>query len=177
MEFVSTRGGKSASFEEVLLGGLAPDGGLYLPREWPTFGASEVRAFASLTYAEAAVRVLSPFTAKTFSADELHTDACAAYASFSHAAVAPLVQLKPDVFLLELFHGPTLAFKDLALQFMARLFARALARRGQQATGIAAAFGGKGSSALAGLRGRPRGPGGGPPPKGPVSRVERRPTT
>src|SRR5690242_7296215 len=100
MEFISTRGGKSASFEEVLLGGLAPDGGLYLPRQWPAFGADEIRDFASLGYAEAAVRVLSPLTTDTFSADELRTDASSAYASFSHGAVAPLVQLEPDVFLL-----------------------------------------------------------------------------
>jgi threonine synthase len=155
MEFISTRGGKSASFEEVLLGGLAPDGGLYLPRQWPAFGADEIRDFASLGYAEAAVRVLSPLTTDTFSADELRTDASAAYAPFSHGAVAPLVQLEPDVFLLELFHGPTLAFKDLALQLMARLFARALARRGNYATIVAATSGDTGSAAISAFRGQP----------------------
>lgn len=177
MEFVSTRGGKSVSFEEVLLGGLAPDGGLYLPSEWPAFGANQVRDFGSLTYSEAAVRVLSPFTANIFSADELRADASAAYASFSHAAVAPLVQLEANVFLLELFHGPTLAFKDLALQLMARLFARALARRGSQATIIAATSGDTGSAAIAAFRGQPGVQVIVLHPKGRVSEMQRRQMT
>src|SRR5207237_600982 len=155
MDFISTRGGKSASFEEVLLGGLAPDGGRYVPREWPEFGATETRQLASLPYAEAAVRILSPFTSSHFSDDELRADASAAYGSFSHPAVAPLVQLEPDLFLLELFHGPTFAFKDLALQFMARLFVRALAKRGHRATIIAATSGDTGSAAIAAFRGQP----------------------
>src|SRR5438105_2107672 len=122
MDFVSTRGGHSAGFEQVLLGGPAPDGGLYLPREWPVLAVSEIRELASIPYAEAAVRVLSRFATGAFAEDELRADARAAYASYGHAATAPLVQLDSDLFLLKLFHGPTLAFKDLALQLMARLF-------------------------------------------------------
>ena len=155
MEFVSTRGGKGASFEDVLLGGPARDGGLFLPRQWPQFSLRDIGELASLPYSEAAVRILSPFTNGAFTADELRADAGAAYASFSHRAIAPLVQLAPDLFLLELFHGPTFAFKDLALQFMARLFARALQRRGRRATIIAATSGDTGSAAIAAFRGQP----------------------
>ncbi len=155
MEFVSTRGGGRASFEDVLLGGPAADGGLFLPADWPAFSFAEIRELASVSYAEAAVRILLPFASGTFSAEELRIDASSAYASFSHRAVAPLRQLAPDLFLLELFHGPTFAFKDLALQLMARLFARALARRGRQATIIAATSGDTGSAAIAAFRGQP----------------------
>jgi threonine synthase len=155
MEFVSTRGARGASFEDVLLGGPAPDGGLFLPRQWPKFPLREIGEMSSLPYAEAAVRILSPFATEMFTADELRADAAAAYGSFSHRAIAPLVQLAPDLFLLELFHGPTFAFKDLALQLMARLFARALQRRGRRATIIAATSGDTGSAAIAAFRGQP----------------------
>jgi threonine synthase len=121
--------------------------------------------------------VLSPFAETCFSDAELHAEFAAAYTAFSHSAVAPLVQLEPDVFLLELFHGPTLAFKDLALQFMARLFARALARRGQQATVIAATSGDTGSSAIAAFRGRPGVQVVVLHPKGRVSEMQRRQMT
>jgi threonine synthase len=155
MEFVSSRGGKSASFEDVLLGGPAADGGLYLPERWPVFAAADIGGMASLSYAETAARVLSPFCEDLFSPDELRADASAAYADFTHRAIAPLTQLAPGLFLLELFHGPTLAFKDLALQLMARLFARALARRQRRATIIAATSGDTGSAAIAAFRGQP----------------------
>jgi threonine synthase len=155
MEFVSTRGVKGASFEDVLLGGPAPDGGLFLPRQWPEFSLREIGEFASVPYPEAAVRILSPFAKDAFTADELRADADAAYAGFSHRAIAPLVQLAPDLFLLELFHGPTFAFKDLALQLMARFFARALQRRSRRATIIAATSGDTGSAAIAAFRGQP----------------------
>ena len=87
MEFVSTRGGKGASFEEVLLGGLAPDGGLYLPGEWPAFAAADIRQLASLPYADAAVRVLSPFAEACFSDAELHAEFAAAYTEIGRAHV------------------------------------------------------------------------------------------
>jgi len=155
MEFVSTRGVPKASFEDVLLGGPAPDGGLYLPERWPVFSLPQIREMASLPYADAATRVLAPFTAGYFTGEELHADAQAAYATFRHAAVAPLNQLAPDLFLLELFHGPTLAFKDIALQLMSRLFARALARSKRRATVIAATSGDTGSAAIAAFCGQP----------------------
>jgi threonine synthase len=155
MEFVSTRGGRGASFEDVLLGGPAPDGGLFLPRQWPEFSLHQIGEFASVPYPEAAVRILSPFAKDCFTAEELRADADAAYAGFSHRAIAPLVQLAPDLFLFELFHGPTFAFKDLALQLMARLFARSLQRRGRRVTIIAATSGDTGSAAIAAFRGQP----------------------
>src|ERR1700684_3891 len=125
MEYVSTRGGPSAGFADVLLGGPAPDGGLYLPQHWPVFSQSTIGDFAALAYPKAALRVMRPFIGDIFTHDELHADVEAAYACFSHPAIAPLVQLAPNLFLLELFHGPTLAFKDIAMQLMGRLFARA----------------------------------------------------
>ena len=155
MEFVSTRGGPKASFEDVLLGGPAPDGGLYLPEHWPVFASPQIREMASAPYADVATRVLGPFAEGYFTGEELHADAEAAYATFRHRAVAPLRQLAPDLFLLELFHGPTLAFKDVALQLMSRLFARALARRKGRATVIAATSGDTGSAAIAAFCGQP----------------------
>ncbi len=155
MEFVSTRGGQRVSFEAVLLGGPAPDGGLYLPEHWPVFTSPQIREMASLPYAEVAARVLATFAEEYFTAEELHADAEAAYATFCHRAIAPLRQLAPDLFLLELFHGPTLAFKDIALQLMSRLFARALARRNRRATVIAATSGDTGSAAIAAFCGQP----------------------
>jgi threonine synthase len=155
MDFVSTRGGPKASFGDVLLGGPAANGGLYLPERWPVFSLPEIREMASVPYAEVATRVLAPFAAGYFTDQELHADAEAAYAKFRHRAVAPLKQLAPDLFLLELFHGPTLAFKDIALQLMARLFARALAQRKRRATVIAATSGDTGSAAIAAFCGQP----------------------
>lgn len=155
MEFLSTRGGRRASFEDVLLGGPAPDGGLYLPEHWPVFTPPQIREMASLPYANVATQVLLPFAAGYLTDDELHADAETAYATFRHRAVAPLKQLAPDLFLLELFHGPTLAFKDIALQLMARLFARALARSSRRATVIAATSGDTGSAAIAAFCGQP----------------------
>src|SRR5579871_3067220 len=96
MQYLSTRGGPTASFEDVLLGGTAPNGGLYLPQNWPQFTSRDVSEFASLPYAEVAVRILAPFAESLFSADELREAARDAYAGFGHAAVAPLVQLAPE---------------------------------------------------------------------------------
>src|SRR4051794_21605850 len=155
MRYVSTRGGVEAGFAEVLLGGPAPDGGLYLPQHWPVFSPSTIREFASLPYSEAAFRVMRPFIGDAFSHDELRADVESAYAGFSHRAVVPLVQLAPDFFLAELFHGPTLAFKDIAMQLMGRLFARALAKQNRRATVIVATSGDTGSAAIAALRGQP----------------------
>jgi threonine synthase len=154
MHYLSTRGDTDAAFADVLLGGPAPDGGLYLPTHWPQFSQSAIREFAGLPYAEVAYRVMRPFIGDAFSHDEFRTDVEAAYAGFAHRAVVPLVQLDADLFLLELFHGPTLAFKDVAMQLLGRLFARALAKRNRNATVIVATSGDTGSAAIAALRGR-----------------------
>src|SRR5882762_4466737 len=134
MHYVSTRGAAGASFIDVLLGGPAADGGLYLPEHWPQFSQSTIAQFAGLSYADVAFRIMRPFIGDAFAHEELRADIQAAYGAFAHRAVAPLVQLAPDFFLLELFHGPTLAFKDVAMQLMGRLFARALAKCARRAT-------------------------------------------
>jgi threonine synthase len=158
--FISTRGqAPAADFAEVLLAGLAPDGGLYLPQAWPQFSQAELAAFKGLSYQEAAYRVLSRFTGPSFSETELREAIAAAYGDFDAAEIAPLVDLGPSSnqkrFLLELFHGPTLAFKDIALQVLGQLFSRALAKRGGRATIVAATSGDTGSAAIAALGGLP----------------------
>lgn len=156
MRYVSTRGISSpADFAEVLLGGPAPDGGLYLPEEWPLFKPVDLKDMASLPYSEVAFRVIRPFIGQAFSSDELGEDIEAAYATFRHPAIAPLVQVGTNRFLLELFHGPTLAFKDVAIQLMGRLFARSLRKMGRRATVIVATSGDTGSAAIAALKGQP----------------------
>jgi threonine synthase len=131
MNYVSTRGqAPTVSFLDAVLTGLAPDGGLYVPESWPQLTKSEIAAFAGRPYAEVAAKILRLFAGPSVDEAALF-DMCAdAYASFSHTAVAPLKQLSPGGFLLELFHGPTLAFKDVALQLLARLYDHALARAG-----------------------------------------------
>src|SRR3954470_723272 len=152
MMFISTRGQAApASFSEVLLAGLAPDGGLYLPQAWPQVTGS----FAGLRYQDAAFRILSEFTRGSFSDTELREAIDAAYADFDAPDIAPLVEIGPDRYLLELFHGPTLAFKDIALQVLGQLFSRALAKRGGRATIVAATSGDTGSAAIAALGGLP----------------------
>ncbi len=154
--FLSTRGhAPAASFADVLLAGLAPDGGLYLPQAWPQFSEAELSAFAGLSYPDAACRVLSRFTGPSFSETELREAVAAAYADFDAPQIAPLVDLGHGRHLLELFHGPTLAFKDIALQVLGQLFSRALAKRGGRATIVAATSGDTGSAAIAALGGLP----------------------
>ena len=155
MHYISTRGGAGAGFAEILLGGPAPDGGLYLPEDWPVFRQETIREFASLSYPEVALRVMWPFIGDAFTRDEFEADVRDAYADFAHDAIAPLVPLAPDFFLLELFHGPTLAFKDVAMQLLGRLFARLLAKQNRRATVIVATSGDTGSAAIAALRGQP----------------------
>ena len=154
MQFVSTRGGSPASFLEVLLGGPAPDGGLYLPDAWPKVLRSEIVGFAESPYAEMAYRIIRPFVGDAFSDAEFRADVDAAYATFDHKAVVPLKELAPGRFLLELFHGPTLAFKDIAMQLLGRLFARALDKQRRCATVIVATSGDTGSAAIAALKGQ-----------------------
>ena len=155
MRYVSTRGrAPELGFEDVLLTGLARDGGLYVPETVPTLAPGDIAAMAGRPYEEVAVRVMAPFVADAFSEDELAEMAWEAYAGFGHPARAPLRQLGPDHFLLELFHGPTLAFKDFAMQLIGRMFARVLARRGDRVTIVGATSGDTGSAAIEAFAGR-----------------------
>ena len=158
MRYISTRQPAGVSetlgFEDVLIAGLAPDGGLYVPTEIPVFSAAEIRRFRRLTYAELAAEVLTPFVGDAFHRDELLAILEDAYAGFDHRAVAPLKQLGQGEFLLELFHGPTIAFKDYALQVLGRLFDAVLARRGERATIVGATSGDTGSAAIEACRDR-----------------------
>ncbi len=131
--YISTRGGAPAlDFEQVLLTGLAPDGGLYVPDRLPVFSPDEIAAMASLSYPELAHRIIAPFVAGTIPGDDLARLVTETYAEFRHPAVAPLVQLQANQWVLELFHGPTLAFKDFALQLLGRLLDYVLERRQQK---------------------------------------------
>jgi threonine synthase len=138
----------------VTLAGLASDGGLYLPTSWPAFTADQISALAGLSYVETAVRVMSPFVAGSLTEDELRELCTAAYGRFSHQAVTPLVQLDHQHWLLELFHGPTLAFKDVALQLLGQLFERFLSRRDDHLTIVGATSGDTGSAAIDAVAGR-----------------------
>ncbi len=152
--YISTRGGVAPqSFAEVLLAGLAADGGLFLPKAWPQISAAEIAGFKDKPYAEAAQAILKRFVGDSFADAELRADIEAAYAGFDDARIAPLVEIGRGLYLLELFHGPTLAFKDIALQVLGRLFARALKTRGGRATVLAATSGDTGSAAIAALGG------------------------
>lgn len=155
MKYVSTRGQAPVlGFEDVLLTGLASDGGLYVPESWPALSESEIRSLRSRPYVDVAQAVLSPLVGDAFVPAHLKEMIDAAYGSFSHQAVAPLKQLSEDQWLLELFHGPTLAFKDVAMQLLARMMDAALTRRGERATVIGATSGDTGGAAIEAFRGR-----------------------
>ncbi|WP_116131052.1 threonine synthase [Tropicimonas sp. IMCC34043] len=154
MHYVSTRGqAPILTFEEAMLTGLARDGGLYVPETIPTLTSDEIAALAGLPYEEIAIRVMRPFLGESFTEDEFAGAVERAYAGFGHAARAPLVQLDANHFLLELFHGPTLAFKDFAMQLIGQLFQVALARRGERVTIVGATSGDTGSAAIEAFRG------------------------
>ena len=154
MHYVSSRGGAPAlGFEDVLLAGLARDGGLYLPARYPALDPDRIAAMADRPYAEVAAEVMAPFVGDAFEIAALRRIAAEVYAGFDDPAVAPLRDLGRGHWLMELFHGPTLAFKDFALQFLGRLFAIVLDRRGARATIIGATSGDTGSAAIAGVRG------------------------
>jgi threonine synthase len=153
VNYVSTRGAAPVlGFDDVLLAGLARDGGLYLPEAWPAFSADEVRAFGSLTYPELAVRVMTPFMGGR--AGALEDIVADAYRNFGHDEVAPLVEFAPGEWLLELFHGPTLAFKDHAMQILGPLFDRVLGDLGERITVVGATSGDTGSAAIEACRDR-----------------------
>ena len=155
MDYISTRGSApTLDFRAATLAGLASDGGLYLPARWPQMSVEEIRALAGLDYAETAVRVMRPFVAGVLSEDELRQLCRAAYGSFSHDAVTPLVQLDHRHWLLELFHGPTLAFKDVALQLLGQLFEKFLSDGDTNITIVGATSGDTGSAAIEAVAGR-----------------------
>jgi threonine synthase len=175
LRYISTRGqAPGCSFANVLLAGLAPDGGLYMPDAWPRIDAASLGGKA---YADAAYAILKRFAGGDFSDGELKADIDAAYAAFDDPRIAPLSEIGPDLYLLELFHGPTLAFKDIALQVLGRLFARALGKRGGRATVVAATSGDTGSAAIAALGGLPNIEVFVMHPKGRISEVQRRQMT
>jgi threonine synthase len=155
MRYVSTRGEAPAlDFVEVMLAGLARDGGLYVPETWPEYAPSAIAGFAGRPYAEVAVEVIRPFVGGSLPEAELARMAREAYGAFRHPAVAPLVQLGTNLFVLELFHGPTLAFKDLAMQLVARLMDHVLGQRGERTTIVVATSGDTGGAAVEAFRGR-----------------------
>ncbi len=155
MRYQSTRGtAPELDFREVTLAGLASDGGLYIPVEWPRFTADQIADMAGLSYVETAVRVMAPFVAGSLTQDELRDLCTRAYGRFSHDAVTPLVQLDHRHFLLELFHGPTLAFKDVALQLLGLLFEKFLTGTDRHLTIVGATSGDTGSAAIDAVAGR-----------------------
>jgi threonine synthase len=157
MRYVSTRGGVApCRFEDALFAGLAPDGGLYVPERWPRLERDELAALQGASYQEVAGRVLAPFVGDDLSDTKLRELIARAYAGFDHVAVAPLSQLGPSEWLLELFHGPTLAVKDIALQLLGLLFEHYLLRRERAITIVGATSGDTGSAAIAPCAGRAR---------------------
>ncbi|MGA9846175.1 MAG: threonine synthase [Roseiarcus sp.] len=149
MQYVSTRGAAPVlGFADALLAGLARDGGLYAPAALPQWRPDAIRALRGLAYADAAVRVMEPFIGAEFGAAELAEMTAEAYAGFRHPATAPLVQIDVNLFALELFHGPTLAFKDFAMQWLGRAMNRILRQRGARATILGATSGDTGAAAI-----------------------------
>ena len=178
MEYVSTRGSAPAlDFEGATLAGLAGDGGLYVPSAWPRFSEAEIAAMAGLPYAELAAKIMTPFVAGSLTPERLLELTTAAYGRFTHAAVTPLKQLDEQQWLLELFHGPTLAFKDVALQLLGLLFEEFLGRGEQHLTIVGATSGDTGSAAIDAVAGRAKIDIFMLHPKGRVSDVQRRQMT
>ena len=154
MRYISTRGEAPAlNFTETALAGLATDGGLYLPESYPQLHASTIAGLAGRTYAEAAETIISPFVGDAIPRENLSAMIADAYSTFRHPAVTPLAQLSDNLFLLELFHGPTLAFKDVAMQLLGRLMNHALKARGKRATVVGATSGDTGAAAIEAFRG------------------------
>jgi len=178
MRYQSTRGAAPLlGFRDVTLAGLASDGGLYVPEAWPSLSRDEIAGLAGLSYVETAVRVMLPFVGPDLSEDELRALCTQAYGRFAHAAVTPLVQLDHQHWLLELFHGPTLAFKDVALQLLGLLFEKFLAGTGDHLTIVGATSGDTGSAAIDAVAGRAGIDIFMLHPKGRVSEVQRRQMT
>jgi threonine synthase len=156
VQYISTRGAApTLGFADTLLSGLARDGGLYLPLAIPEWRSEAIRALRGLPYADAATRVITPFVAGDFGPTELTAMTTDAYAGFRHAATAPLAQIDDNLFVLELFHGPTLAFKDFAMQWLGQAMSRILRGRGVRATILGATSGDTGAAAIEAFGGQP----------------------
>lgn len=157
MRYVSTRGeAPELGFADTMLAGLARDGGLYVPTIWPHFSSAAIRSFRGLSYDELAIRLLTPFVGTEIKPRDFERIVREAYATFRHPAVCPVVQTGSNEFILELFHGPTLAFKDVAMQLLARLMDHMLAERGERATIVGATSGDTGGAAIEAFGGRER---------------------
>ncbi len=155
MMYHSTRGMVPAlGFDDVLLTGLAPDGGLYVPEAWTKLSLAEIASLGGRRYQDQATAILSRFTAPDFEGEALARVIEEAYATFEGPDIAPLAEIGPSLHLLELFHGPTFAFKDFAMQVLARMMDRALAKRGRRATILGATSGDTGAAAVEAFRGR-----------------------
>ena len=155
LRYVSTRGqAPTLSFDDALLSGLARDGGLYVPEEWPVFSTRDISALKGLSYSEMALQIIRPFTEDVIAEDDLASLVNESYASFDDPAVAPMKQLGDGEWLMELFHGPTLAFKDYAMQFLGRVFDHVLTKRSERVTIVGATSGDTGSAAIEACRGR-----------------------
>ena len=175
MRYVSTRGeAPPLGFVEATLAGLARDGGLYVPAAWPQFEAETIAGFAGRPYAEVAVEVIRPFVGDAIADHDLARMTREAYGGFRHPAIAPLVQFGVNDFVLELFHGPTLAFKDLAMQLLGRLMDHMLTARGERTTIVVATSGDTGGAAVEAFRGRARADLFVLFPQGRISEVQRR---
>ncbi len=153
MQYISTRGkAKELSFEDVVIAGLASDGGLYVPEEYPVFSATQIANLAGISYEELFFEITKPFISGAIEDKALKSIIKESYSSFRHQAIAPIKQLNNQEFLLELFHGPTLAFKDFALQFLGRVFDHILKKRKQNVIIVGATSGDTGSAAIEGCR-------------------------
>ena len=151
IRYVSTRGGgKPQSFTDILLAGMALDGGLYVPETWPEFDAAFIRNMAGLSYGEIALNVMAPFIGDSIAPDALRRIVAETYEGsvFDHRAVAPLVQIGPQAWIMELYRGPTLSFKDYALQLLGRLFDHVLSQKNRRMTIVGATSGDTGSAAI-----------------------------
>ena len=153
MKYISTRGGgEPQNFEDVVLTGLAPDGGLYVPQELPKFSTEEIASWAGLSYQDLALKIITPFVDGAIPQTDLKKLIDKSYATFRHGGIAPLIQTGHNEWIMELFHGPTLAFKDFALQFLGNLLDYILAKRNQKVVIMGATSGDTGSAAIEGCR-------------------------
>ena len=155
INYLSTRGGQSSlQYEDVLLSGLSRDGGLFMPEEWPTFSHSELNEMKKLSYSELAAKIMTPFIQPSLSHNEVLKICNEIYSKFTNDEVAPLKKMEDNLFILELFHGPTLAFKDYAMQFLSKAFNVALTKNKQRAVILGATSGDTGSAALEAFKGK-----------------------
>ena len=153
MKYFSTRGHGPVLFTEALLDGLAPDGGLYLPESYPEITAEKLESFKQKSFKEISVEIMAPFMAPEFTAEDVEKLVDEAYTSFAHEEITPLKKLEDNLYLLELFHGPTLAFKDVALQMLGRIFDKVLSQQKKRATILGATSGDTGPAAIEGVAG------------------------